>query len=166
MGDTRKETPRLHEKWAPLKTPAWEAMATWMNWLYRLFSFTWSAAVQISQRKKVFTSEKSLILTGFFRTRTWPPCFCFVPQYCRRDVMWKGSIWRKLESFYSSGESREREGDHAPPSPTSYHTRQTEEFFSTLVAICRIIAETVSTKDSHVYRYSLVCNLSDMNLSN
>ena len=61
------------------------------------------------------------------------------------------------------------QGEEEGPRPslaTSYHTRQTEEFFSFLVAICRVIAETVTTKDSHVYRYSLVCNLSDMNLSN
>ena len=37
--------------------------------------------------------------------------------------------------------------------------------FFFFLAFCRVIAETVTTKDSHVYRYSLVCNLSDMNLS-
>ena len=57
---------------------------------YRSFSLTciWWAAMQISKNKRKFLLEKRVQCPkDFFYTSTWPPFFCFVHQYGRRDVM-------------------------------------------------------------------------------
>ena len=65
---------------------------------YRSFSLTciWWAAMQISWSKRKFLLEKSVQSPkDFFYTSTWPPFFCFVHQYGRRDVMWQRSVGRQ-----------------------------------------------------------------------
>ena len=65
---------------------------------YRSFSLTciWWAAMQISWSKRTFLLEKSVQSPkDFFYTSTWPPFFCFVHQYGRRDVMWQRSVGRQ-----------------------------------------------------------------------
>ena len=65
---------------------------------YRSFSLTcicW-AAMQISWSKRKFLLEKNVQSPkDFFYTSTWPPFFCFVHQYGRRDVMWQRSVGRQ-----------------------------------------------------------------------
>ena len=66
---------------------------------YRSFSLTciWWAAMQISWSKRKFLLEKSVQSPkDFFYTSTWPPFFCFVHQYGRRDVMWHRSVGRQV----------------------------------------------------------------------
>ena len=65
---------------------------------YRSFSLTciWWAAMQISWKKRKFLLEKRVQSPkDFFCTSTWPPFFCFVHQYGRRDVMWQRSVGRQ-----------------------------------------------------------------------
>ena len=65
---------------------------------YRSFSLTciWWAAMQISWSKRKFLLEKSVQSPkDFFYTSTWPPFFCFVHQYGRRDVLWQRSVGRQ-----------------------------------------------------------------------
>ena len=65
---------------------------------YRSFSLTciWWAAMQISWNKRKFLLEKRVQSPkDFFYTSTWPPFFCFVHQYGRRDVMWQRSVGRQ-----------------------------------------------------------------------
>ena len=65
---------------------------------YRSFSPTciWWAAMQISWNKRKFLLEKRVQSPkDFFYTSTWPPFFCFVHQYGRRDVMWQRSVGRQ-----------------------------------------------------------------------
>ena len=65
---------------------------------YRSFSLTciWWAAMQISWNKRKFLLEKRVQSPkDFFYTSTWPPFFCFVHQYGRRDVLWQRSVGRQ-----------------------------------------------------------------------
>ena len=66
---------------------------------YRSFLLTciWWAAMQILWSKRKFLLEKSVQSPkDFFYTSTWPPFFCFVHQYGRRDVMWQRSVGRQV----------------------------------------------------------------------
>ena len=56
--------------------------------MYRVFSLTWPAVMQIYWNKRKRLHKKRVQLPeDWFGTPTWPPFYCLGHQYGRRDVM-------------------------------------------------------------------------------
>ena len=62
--------------------------------MYRAFSLTWPAAIQIYWNKRKRLLRKRVQLPQYlFGTSTSPPFYCFgIPEYGRRDVKWRHSV--------------------------------------------------------------------------
>ena len=67
--------------------PPWRHVKT----LYKAFSLTWPAALQIYWKNSKFLRKKKVqLIRDFIGSPTWPPFPCFERwQYPGRDVMWK-----------------------------------------------------------------------------
>ena len=92
-----------------LRTPLYYGRFVWsqkcqksyIHYLYRVFSFTWPAYLQIYCNKRKSLHKKRVQLPGdWFRTPTWPPFHCF------GTPIWPP--WRHVKTLYNTDTSVKR----------------------------------------------------------